>query len=91
VVTNGISDDANAFTVAGDTVRLRISRIGRAYALHASVASGPWQLIRHFSLADAGPIAAGFVVQSPIGSGCTAHFSEIVFIPERLADIRSGA
>jgi regulation of enolase protein 1 (concanavalin A-like superfamily) len=90
VVTNGTSDDANAFTVASDTVRLRIARIGQAFAFHAAVAGGQWQLIRHFALANAGPIAAGFVAQSPTGAGCTAHFSEVVYTPERLADLRSG-
>ena len=91
VVTNGTSDDANAFTVVGDTVLLRIARIGQAYAFHATVAGEPWQLIRHFALADTGPITIGFVAQSPTGAGCTAHFSEIVFTPQRLADLRSGA
>jgi regulation of enolase protein 1 (concanavalin A-like superfamily) len=90
VVTNGTSDDANAFTVAGDTVRLRVARIGSAFAFHAAVAGGQWQLIRHFALANPGPITAGFVAQSPTGAGCTAHFSEVAFLPERLADLRSG-
>ncbi|MDL4814252.1 DUF1349 domain-containing protein [Actinomadura sp. OS1-43] len=41
VVTRGVSDDANAFTVEGGTVWLRISRIGRAYAYHASLDGRP--------------------------------------------------
>ena len=37
VVCRGVSDDANAFTVPGRSVWLRVSRIDRAYAYHASL------------------------------------------------------
>ncbi len=36
VVTREVSDDANAFVVADRSVLLRVSRIGRVYAFHAS-------------------------------------------------------
>jgi uncharacterized protein len=90
VVTRGVSDDANAFTVAGDTVALRLTRIGSAFAFHASVAGGAWQLIRHFGLPSAGPLMVGFVSQSPTGPGCRSRFSAIALRRERLADLRSG-
>jgi regulation of enolase protein 1 (concanavalin A-like superfamily) len=90
VVTRGVSDDANAFTVAGRSVALRIARIGAAYAFHARVGAGPWQLIRHFSLGETGPVAIGLVAQSPTGEACTAHFSAVSFTAARLADLRSG-
>ncbi len=90
VVTRGDSDDANAFTVAGNQVFLRIARLGRAFAFHASGDGAVWQMIRHFTLGDEGGVQAGFLSQSPTGAGCTATFDAIRFTAERLADLRSG-
>ncbi|HEX9371086.1 MAG TPA: DUF1349 domain-containing protein, partial [Roseiflexaceae bacterium] len=84
------SDDANAFTVAGNQVFLRIARLGRAFAFHASGDGAVWQMIRHFTLGDEGGVQAGFLSQSPTGAGCTATFDAIRFTAERLADLRSG-
>ena len=50
VVTDGRSDDANAFVVPGDAVWLRISRIGAACALHARLGGERWRFVRHFAL-----------------------------------------
>lgn len=90
VVTHGRSDDANGFTVDGDTVWLRISRNCGAYAFHASTDGEVWHFVRHFSLADATP-QIGFEVQSPTGDGLTATFSEIAFRRGSLADLRDGS
>lgn len=88
VVTRGVSDDCNSIPVDGGDVRLRISRLGPAYAFHAAVGSDFWHLIRYFAL-DGEP-EVGFLAQSPTGSGCTVRFGEITYTPKRLADIRSG-
>jgi regulation of enolase protein 1 (concanavalin A-like superfamily) len=85
VVTDGLSDDANAFEVAGDAVWLRVSRLGSACALHARHDDEPWRFVRHFALAVT---SAGFLAQSPTGDGATARFEEIGFLPERLATLR---
>jgi uncharacterized protein len=90
VVTQGFSDDANAYVVSGNQTYLRIARLGRAFAFHASADGVWWQLIRHFTLEPPGEIAAGFVAQSPTGEGCTVTFRDIAYTPERLADLRSG-
>src|SRR5438477_881248 len=50
VVTQGFSDDANAYVVAGNQTFLRVSRLGRAFAFHASDDGAYWQLIRNFTL-----------------------------------------
>ncbi|HKS99675.1 MAG TPA: DUF1349 domain-containing protein [Rugosimonospora sp.] len=90
VVTRRASDDANGFTVAGRTVWLRISRLGRAYAFHASTDGVSWSFVRHFDLgAEAAQL--GFVVQSPTGDGCAASFDRVTFIRGRLADLRDGS
>jgi len=63
VVTRDRSDDSNSTAVTGDTVGLRIARIGAAFAFHASVDGGRWDLVRHFHLPDAPEV--GFAAQSP--------------------------
>lgn len=90
VVTDGRSDDANAFVVPDASVWLRISRMGAACGLHARLDGEDWRFVRHFALAGRDGLRAGFLAQSPMGDGATARFDEIGFVPERLADLRSG-
>jgi uncharacterized protein len=92
VVTDERSDDANAFVVDADAVWLRVSRLGAACALHARLGGEGWRFVRHLAFpdpADTG-LRAGFLAQSPTGGGATARFDDIGFVPERLADLRSG-
>ncbi len=92
VVCRGVADDANAFAVPGRSVWLRVSRIGRAYAYHASVDAQTWQMIRFFAI-DQGTTRdrIGFEAQSPTGDGCAVTFDDIRFRPTRLADLRDGS
>jgi regulation of enolase protein 1 (concanavalin A-like superfamily) len=91
VVCRGVSDDANAFVVPGGSVWLRVSRIDRVYAYHASLDSKTWQMIRVFALdGDTSGDRIGFEGQSPTGDGCRVTFDEIRYVPERLADLRDG-
>jgi len=92
VVCRGVSDDANAFVVPGRSVWLRVSRIDRAYAYHASLDGKAWQMIRVFILGDhTSGDKIGFEGQSPTGDGCTVTFDEIRFRPERLAGLRDAS
>jgi len=91
VVTRGLSDDANAFPVEGRTAWLRASRVGPAWAFHASMDGTLWQLVRYFALEPADNMEVGFLAQSPTGTGCTAVFDRITYRPERLPDLRDGA
>jgi uncharacterized protein len=94
VVTRGRSDDANGFTVDQPWVHLRISGLRGAYAFHASTDGKWWHLIRHFSLDPTGNgqhrAELGFEVQSPLGEGCRATYSEIGYRPLTLNDLRDG-
>ena len=47
-------------------------------------------MVRYFTLGEVDTVEVGFLAQSPTGLGCTAAFKDILFIPERLADVRSG-
>jgi uncharacterized protein len=91
VVTRGVSDDANGAVVAGDRIWVRVARIGGACALHASADGASWDLVRHFALEAPGPLAAGFLAQSPTGDGCTATFDDVRFAARTLADLRDGS
>jgi regulation of enolase protein 1 (concanavalin A-like superfamily) len=90
VITRGTSDDANGFTVDGDRIWLRISRLGPAWAYHASTDGSYWHLVRYFTLGTDATPSVGFEAQSPTGQGCEVTFDEIKFVPERLADPRDG-
>jgi uncharacterized protein len=90
VVTRGVSDDCNSFATDRYGVWLRIARLGVAFAFHASRDGTRWELVRHFALDSDTGLQVGFLVQSPLGGGCTARFDDIAFAPVRLADIRSG-
>lgn len=90
VVTKGVSDDANSFVTPHRDVWLRASRVGRAFAFHASLDGRRWEFIRHFALDAGETVELGFEAQSPTGEACTARFEEIRFSDQRLGDLRSG-
>ena len=50
VVTRETSDDCNSFEVDGNTLWLRITRSGAAWAFHASTDGAWWRLLRYFAL-----------------------------------------
>ncbi|MQY12315.1 hypothetical protein SRB5_24480 [Streptomyces sp. RB5] len=94
VVTRGVSDDANSFAVDGDTVWLRLSRLGHAFACHASTDGDHWTFVRTFALGtpeEAAAARVGFLVQAPRGEGCTVSFDRITFRPEGPKDLRDGS
>ena len=92
VVTRGVSDDANAFVISDRSVWLRISRVDRVYAYHASTDANTWRMIRAFSLGDrVTEHKVGFEAQSPTGDGCNVTFSKIRFESRRLDDLRDGS
>lgn len=92
VVTREFSDDANSFVVDGHSVWLRISRVDRVYAFHASTDGATWRLVRVFALGDdVHEHRIGFETQSPTGDGCDVRFDDIRFAQHRLADMRDGS
>jgi regulation of enolase protein 1 (concanavalin A-like superfamily) len=97
VVTRGVSDDSNEPAVNdANTVRVRISRFGTALAFHyarsALDGTTSWALSRFFALrSTALPMRVGFLTQSPTGNGCTARFSDVVFAPTTLVNLRDGS
>jgi uncharacterized protein len=92
VVTREVSDDANAFTVPDRSVWLRVSRLDRVYAYHASTDGVTWRLVRVFVLgSDVSGHRIGFEAQSPTGDGCTVTFTDVRFTASSLAELRDGS
>jgi regulation of enolase protein 1 (concanavalin A-like superfamily) len=92
VVTRGVADDANAFVVDGGPVWLRVARIDRAFAYHASTDGKKWRMIRFFVIDEAdASTQIGFEAQSPTGEGCAVRFDDVRFLHKRLEDLRDGS
>jgi len=91
VVTRETSDDCNSFEVTGDSLWLRMTRTGAAWAFHASADGSWWRLLRYFSLRGEDEPRVGFLAQSPTGQGCTARFGQISFRSGAPADLRDGS
>jgi hypothetical protein len=91
VVTRQTSDDCNSFEVNGNTLWLRITRSGDAWAFHASTDGEWWRLLRYFSLGPDGPVRVGFLAQSPTGEGCAATFAQIAFGTGAPSNLRDGS
>jgi uncharacterized protein len=88
VVTRGVSDDCNSRSVE-DAARLRVSRLGTAFAFHVADDTGFWHLVRYFAL-DGEP-EVGFLAQSPTGAGCTVRFGDVRLVPQRPGGLRDGS
>lgn len=95
VVTRGTSDDANGFVVDGDTLWLRVTRAGSAWAFHASLDGVWWRMLRYFTLGEdpeqAGDVQVGFLAQSPTGEGIEVAFDQIAYSPGAPRDLRDGS
>jgi regulation of enolase protein 1 (concanavalin A-like superfamily) len=91
VVTRGVSDDSNAFTLPNAEAWLRVGRSGETIAFHASTDGHWWSLVRYFTFPGAAGASAGFEVQSPTGNGLEGRFDEIEWVAGPLADLRNGS
>lgn len=93
VTRDGKSDDCDSWPIDTAGTYLRISRLGPAFALHASVDGERWNMVRYFAMGDPAPesVKIGFVAQSPSGEGTTATFSHITFDTKTLTQVRDGS
>ncbi len=93
VTRDGKSDDCDSWPIDRPGIHLRISRLGPAFALHASGDGERWNMVRYFALGDPAPetVKIGFAAQSPSGEGTTATFTNIAFDTTRLTGVRDGS
>jgi regulation of enolase protein 1 (concanavalin A-like superfamily) len=96
VVTREVSDDANGrFAEGGNTLWLRVTRTGRAWAFHSSLDGTWWDMLRYFSLGEApeerDAVRVGFLAQSPVGEGINVTFAQIAYSAGAPGDLRDGS
>ncbi len=91
VVTRGESDDSYSIPVTGNSLYMKIAKIGPSFVFYVSPDGKSWSMVRNFRLgADTKGLRAGFSAQSPIGAGSTVVFSNINYAPKRIADMFTG-
>jgi uncharacterized protein len=92
VTRDGASDDSNGWAIGEEGIHLRISRMGAAFALHASQDGATWSMIRYFSLGQQTPnaIKVGILAQSPAGLGTSARFTQMRLSRSLLINVRGG-
>jgi regulation of enolase protein 1 (concanavalin A-like superfamily) len=90
VVTRGVSDDCNSISPPGNSIWLRIAKIGRAIAFYTSPDGKSWRMVRAFTLGEVKNLRAGFGAQSPVGKRGSAVFSEIGYSTRKIKDIFTG-
>lgn len=90
VVTDGVSDDANAQNLTDKSVWLQIGRKGDAFSMHYSVDGSHYQMVRVFSLKASNTLKVGLVSQSPTGEGLLSDFSDIHLEQVTMDSIRAG-
>ena len=90
VVTRGLSDDCNSAVIDGNSVYMRIARLGTTFVFHYSLDGQYWNMVRYFTLGSLENMRVGFLAQSPTGQSCNVVFSEIAYRAETLKDMRNG-
>lgn len=92
VVCNDVADDCNSMPVDSGFVYYQIagSTKRNTFNLYYSSDGDTWFPIRMFRLEKIDNLRIGFSVQSPVGQGTTALFSEIRYGDIELSDRRNG-
>ena len=90
VVTNEFSDDCNSSIVEG-SIHLRVSRVGPAWAFHASTNGIEWDFVRLFRLSTDAAVRVGFLSQAPTGETCEARFEDIRLTLRVPGDLRDDS
>ncbi|WP_308807743.1 DUF1349 domain-containing protein [Alkalicoccobacillus plakortidis] len=78
VTRDGWSDDCNSVEVVVSKPYLKISKVKNCVSFFYSEDGETWKLIRYFGMKTSEKCKAGIVAQSPIGSGNTVHFTDVV-------------
>lgn len=90
VVTKGDSDDANGCNLDGDTVWLRVCRVGNNFAFHYSSDGENFYMMRFFHLPVGSAVKVGLLAQAPTGSGGTRIYENLSIENKTVKNIRAG-
>lgn len=92
VVCNGTGDDCNSYPVPEGAIYFRVvgSSTRDTFGFYASRNGREWFPIRAFRLLKTDHLRVGLSAQSPVGTGCTVHFSEINLQRREVKDAWKG-
>jgi uncharacterized protein len=90
VVTRGVSDDCNSFSITGNSVFLQVARTGNTYVFYSSTDGHDWRVLRTFNLDTNLKQMVGFEAQSPAGGGADVTFLEVHYSPTKIKNIYTG-
>lgn len=88
VVMNNVTDDANGCNIDGNSVWLKVARVGNSFSLHYSVDGKIFNMSRFFTLPVDDIVKVGFVAQAPVGLGGERHFKFFSLEKRTLENIR---
>lgn len=83
VVTNGVSDDSYAAPIVGKTLYLKAAKTGSGLSFHVSQDGQNWKMVRAFRLQSDAQIKAGFLAQSPVGTGIAVDFNDLRIVTDK--------
>lgn len=90
VVTNGVSDDANGCNIEGDSVWLKVCRVGDIFSAHYSLDGETYNMVRLFELPADKSIKVGLEAQSPAGEGGDRVFEDVKLEHVTVKNLRAG-
>jgi uncharacterized protein len=90
VVTNHTSDDANGSNIDGNTVWLKVARVGNSFSFHYSLDGKKFFMMRFFNLPVEKTVKVGLVAQAPTGKGGKRFFENFSLEQKTVKNIRYG-
>ena len=90
VITNGLSDDANAADISEDRHWFQLTRKGNVLALHHSQNGIDWVFMRIVSLPFSKTVQVGFLAQSPLGEGGSFLFENYQILYHAPVNLRAN-
>jgi len=91
VVTYHTSDDANGCNIEGDTVWLKVARVGNSFSFHYSLDGRQYFMTRFFNLPVDPVVKVGLLAQAPTGTGGERSFEHVTLERRTVENIRFGA
>ncbi len=90
VTRNGESDDANGCNIDGNSIFLRICRVGNSFSLHYSEDGERFYMMRFFNLPVHDVIKVGLLAQAPVGNGGLRVYEDLSIENRTVRNIRFG-
>ena len=90
VTRNGESDDANGCNIMGNTVWLKVCRVGNSFSFHYSEDGKKFYMTRFFNLPAGETVKVGLLAQAPTGNGGARCYERLSIEKGTVKNIRFG-